>query len=395
MAEFGDALATGTDLVGAAESAVAQALEPLSGRRPDLFCVYVSGSREVANLHAVDEAGLTAMKLADAPVAIGCSAPGVIGAGHGVEGEGAVAAFAAVLPGVEIRPFHVQARRLGDSVLLRGLPDREVDDSAAVLLADPAGFPVVAFVEHCNDALAGLPLIGGLASGTGDGGRLFLDGRVVDGAVGVVLGGGADAGVTARTVVSQGCRPIGPPMTVTKAEQNVLLEVAGVPAFKKLQEIVAALPLDEQQLAIRGLHLGVAINEYAETHERGDFLIRGVLGADERIGALVVGDVVDVGTTVRFQVRDPAAADEDLAELLSALGTEPGDGVLLFSCTGRGRAMFPDSNHDVAAVRRVLHPQAVAGFFAAGEIGPVGGRNHVHGFTASLLTIGRRARPFE
>jgi small ligand-binding sensory domain FIST len=381
MADFGDGLATGADLVGAAESAVGQALEPLAGRRPDLLCVFVSGDDQ----HAVDEAGRTAMKLAEVPVALGCSAPGVIGSNHGVEGDNAVAAFAAVLPGVRIQPFHVQAHRVGDALLLGGLPDRDADDAAAVLLADPASFPIVAFVEHCNDAL-GLPLVGGLASGPG-GGRLFLDGRVVDGAVGVMLGGN----VTAQTVVSQGCRPIGPPMTVTKAEQNVLFEVAGVPAYQKLLEIVGAMPSDEQVLAMRGLHLGVAINEYAETHERGDFLVRAVLGGDERIGALVVGDVVDVGTTVRFQVRDPASADEDLAALLSTLDAEPGDGALLFSCTGRGRAMFPDADHDVAAVRRVLHPQAVAGFFAAGEIGPVVGRNHVHGFTASLLTIGRRA----
>jgi small ligand-binding sensory domain FIST len=377
MADFGDGLATGADLVRAAESAVARALEPLAGRRPDLLCVFVSGDDQ----HAVDEAGRTAMKLADAPVALGCCAPGVIGADHGVEGDNAVAAFAAVLPGVRIRPFHVQTHRVGDAMLLGGLPHRDADDAAAVLLADPAGFPIVPFVEHCNDAL-GLPVVGGLASGPG-GGQLFLDGRVVDGAVGIVLGGD----VTARTVVSQGCRPIGPPMTVTKAEENVLLELAGVPAFQKLREIVGALSVDEQALAMRGLQIGVAINEYAETHERGDFLIRGVLGGDERVGALVVGDAVDVGTTVRFQVRDPASADEDLTELLSTLDAEPGDGVLLFSCTGRGRAMFPDANHDIAVVRRMLHPQAVSGFFAAGEIGPVVGRNHVHGFTASLLVL--------
>src|ERR687888_130189 len=112
----------------------------------------------------------------------------------------------------------------------------------------------------------------GLAAGTDLVGaaRLFLDGRVVDGAVGIVLGGLDEAGVAVRTVVSQGCRPIGPPMTVTKAEQNVLFEVAGVPAYRKLEEIVSALLPDEQALAMRGLHLGVAIDEYTETHERGD-----------------------------------------------------------------------------------------------------------------------------
>jgi small ligand-binding sensory domain FIST len=157
----------------------------------------------------------------------------------------------------------------------------------------------------------------------------------------------------------------------------------------KLRQILAALGPEERAMVLRGLHLGVAMNEYAETHERGDFLIRGILGADEHTGALVVGDTVDVGTTVRFQVLDGAAAEEDLSEMLARLG-EPGDskGALLFSCNGRGRAMFPSADHDVIAVRQALGLDAVAGFFAAGEIGPVAGRNHVHGFTASVLAVG-------
>jgi len=119
--------------------------------------------------------------------------------------------------------------------------------------------------------------------------------------------------IAAHIAVSQGCRPIGPLMTVTKAERNMLVELAGMPAYRKLQQILAALPPGEQAMVLRGLHLGVAMNEYAETHERGDFLIRGILGADEQTGARVVGDAVDVGTTVRFQVLDGAAADEDLS----------------------------------------------------------------------------------
>jgi small ligand-binding sensory domain FIST len=367
MADVADGLATGTDLVAAAGSAVGQALERLGGCRPDLLCVFVRGG----NPETIVEAGATAMKIADAGTAIGCSAGGVIGAGRGVEQVDAVAVWAAVLPGVEVRPIHLSAQRVGDGVLL----------------ADPYGFPVVPFVAHCNDTRPGLPLVGGLASGPlGPGStKLLLDDVVRDGAVGVLLSGP----IAAHIAVSQGCRPIGPPMTVTKAEGNMLVELAGMPAYRKLRQILAALPPGEQAMVLRGLHLGVAMNEYAETHERGDFLIRGILGADEQTGALVVGDTVDVGTTVRFQVLDGAAADEDLSEMLARLG-ETGDsnGALLFSCNGRGRAMFPSADHDVIAVRQTLGLDAVAGFFAAGEIGPVAGRNHVHGFTASILAVG-------
>jgi small ligand-binding sensory domain FIST len=383
MADVADGLATGTDLVKVAESAVGQALERLGGRRPDLLCVFVHGD----DPNAIEGAATAAVKTADAGLAIGCSASGVIGAGRGVEQVDAVAAWAAVLPGVDLRPIHLRAHRVGDAVLLSGLPQPAGENAVGVLLADPYAFPIAPFVAHCNDTQPGLPLVGGLASGPlGPGSaKLLLNEVMVEGAVGVLLSGP----ITARIAVSQGCRPIGPPMTVTKADANMLLELAGLPAYRKLQEVVAELPPEERAFAVRGLHLGVAMNEYAETHERGDFLIRAMLGADERTGALVVGDTVDVGTTVRFQVRDAAAADEDLSELLRGLG-DAGEskGALLFSCNGRGKAMFPNADHDVVAVRQSLGLDAVAGFFAAGELGPIAGRNHVHGFTASILTVG-------
>lgn len=383
---FGDGLATGPDLVAAAESAVAQALEPLGGRRPDLLCVFVCGD----NPDTVAEAGLAASKLGGAGSTIGCSAGGVIGAGRGVEQVESVSVWAAVLPGVEIRPMHLQAQRVGDSMLVGGLPSESASSTGgevAVLLADPYSFPVVPFVEHCNQTRPGMPVVGGLAGGSlGPGStRLFLGDEVLDGAVGVLLSGP----VSAHIAVSQGCRPIGPPMTVTRSEQNALVELAGMPAYEKLKEIIEGLPPEEQTLAMRGLHLGIAMNEYADEHERGDFLIRGVLGADQRSGAVVVGDTVEVGTTVRFQVRDAESAGEDLRELLTGLGAAGEHrGALLFSCNGRGVTMFPTADHDVTCVRAVLGLDAVAGFFANGEIGPVAGRNHVHGFTASVLAFG-------
>ncbi|MFN2497336.1 MAG: FIST N-terminal domain-containing protein, partial [Pseudonocardiaceae bacterium] len=301
----------------------------------------------------------------------------------------AVSAFAACLPGTRTTPFHLELARLPDGGAVTGMPDRRADDAVAVLLADPATFPVAAFLQSSNDERTGLPFIGGVASGAGYSGsaRLFLDGHVVPaGAVGVLLGGS----VTVRPLVSQGCRPLGPPMIVTKAEGNVLLELAGMPALTKLEQIVTRLSLEDQRAVAHGLHIGVAMDEYAEEHERGDFLVRGVLGADRNAAAIAIGDVVEVGRTVRFQVRDASAADQDLTELFSRFQAElgPVGGALLFSCNGRGKAMFPSADHDVQAVRAGLGATGVAGFFAAGEIGPVAGRNYLHGFTASILAFG-------
>jgi small ligand-binding sensory domain FIST len=396
---FGDGLAQGPDLLAAAETAVAAATAPLAGRRPDLLGVFVSHP----DPDTAAAAGARAMEVAGATTAFGCRASGVIGDGRGIEDTPAVAVWAATLPDVRVTPFRLQAARHENGISVGGMPMPADDDAVAVLLADPFTFPAQGFVEQSDTALGGLPLIGGLATApTGTsalgpgrpapgGARLFLDGETHSGgAVGVMLGGA----VAVRTLVSQGCRPIGPTMTVTEAGGSELHALAGTPAYRKLEEILRDLSEEDRELALRGLHLGVAIDEYAEAHGRGDFLIRGVVGADEDTGTVTVGDVVEVGTTVRFHVRDATTAGEDLDALMAATADEgPVGGALLFSCTGRGRVMFgePDSehggaSHDVRAVRRGLAPR-VAGFFADGEIGPVASKNHLHGFTASVLAF--------
>jgi small ligand-binding sensory domain FIST len=382
MARFGDGLALGPDLSSAAVSAVEQALAPLSAA-PDLVCVFISGDDPEEIAAAARRAALAASPA----LLIGCSASGVIGGGRGVEDAGAVSAWAAVLPGARLEAFRLETLKAEDKLIVVGMPEGQDDDVVGLLLADPYSFPVDAFVERSDDALPGLALVGGLAeAGEHGDARLFVDGDVYeDGAVGVVIGGA----VTAATVVSQGARPIGPDMVVTKADENVLYELAGVPALEKLEQIVLELPEDEQELAGRGLLIGVAMDEYADEHERGDFLVRGVVGADTDSGAIAIGDVVDVGRTVRFQVRDAGAAEEELSALLERFDLAPVEGALLISCNGRGQAMFPDSDHDAKVLDRAFGPAGVGGFFAAGEIVPVDGRNHVHGFTASILAFCR------
>ncbi|WP_242900937.1 FIST signal transduction protein [Actinomadura terrae] len=386
MARFGDGLALGPDLTSAAGSAVEQALAPLSAA-PDLVCVFVRGD----DPEEVEAAARHAAGAAAPALVLGCSASGVIGAGRGVEDSGAVSAWAAVLPGARLDPFRLETLKADDRLIVVGMPEGQEDDVVGVLLADPYSFPVDAFVERSDDVLPGLPLVGGIADGEVRGGtRLFVGGDVYsDGAVGVVLGGP----LAAATVVSQGARPIGPDMVVTRADENVLYELAGVPALEKLEQIVALLPEEEQEMAGQGLLIGVAMNEYADEHEHGDFLVRGVVGADAGSGAIAIGDVVEVGRTVRFQVRDAGAAEEDLAALLDRFDLGPVEGALLFSCNGRGQAMFPDSDHDAKVLDRAFGPAGIGGFFAAGEIGPVSGRNHVHGFTASILAFGRPGEP--
>jgi small ligand-binding sensory domain FIST len=215
---------------------------------------------------------------------------------------------------------------------------------------------------------------------------LMRDGEVhTDGAVAVRL-----RGAEVLPCVSQGAGPVGPEMTITSAEANVIGQLAGKPAMERLGEVIVALPEHERELAASGVLIGLVIDENRPEHERGDFLVRPIIGADRESGAMAIGEPVRVGQTVRLHVRDAASADEDLREALGvqaqALGADGAAGALLFTCNGRGSHMFEVPDHDAAALQDSLGVPT-AGFFCAGEIGPVGGRNFLHGFTATMAVF--------
>jgi small ligand-binding sensory domain FIST len=184
------------------------------------------------------------------------------------------------------------------------------------------------------------------------------------------------------TVVSQGCRPIGDPMVVTKSERNIVYELAGRPALERLVGLLESLDPDERRLAQQGIHLGRVIDERRTDYGRGDFLIRNVIGGDRQIGAIAVGDEVEVGATVQFQVRDADSADEDLRAMLATCASRA---ALVFTCNGRGSHLFGRPDHDATVIHEAVDRGATAGMFCAGELGPVGGRSFLHGFTASVL----------
>jgi small ligand-binding sensory domain FIST len=382
---IGDGLALGGDLLVAARQAVASALAPLAGERPDLACVFVSGGTPEKTRAAL----VRAAELTGARTTVGCGAHGVMAAGRGIEATGGVSVWVAVLPSVPVRAFHLEVLRTDETVAVLGMPQRRDDDVVGVLLADPWSFPADGFVAAADTPVGHLPLVGGLASGAAGPGDtcLLVDGQVRSrGAVGVVLGGD----LAVHTLVSQGCRPLGHPMTVTASEGETLLSLAGRPAFEQAKAAISTLPAQEQVRAVRGLTLGIAEDEYADVHT--DFDVRQILAADHASGAISVGGEIPVGTTVQFMLRDATAAHSDLAEVLGAfrrsVPLEGLAGALVFSGNSRGRAMFPTPDHDVTAVRGGLGLENVAGFFTAGEIGPLGGRNRLHGHAATVLAFG-------
>jgi small ligand-binding sensory domain FIST len=313
---------------------------------------------------------------------LGCVAQGVVAGVCELEHGPAVAVWAAALPGAEIECFHAAAVQTGEGITVAGFPELD-DPGLVVLLVDPFSFPAGAFLARLNEEREQIPLVGGIATGgqRPGGQALILDDAVhAEGAVGAVV-----SGAQVRTVVSQGCRPIGREAVITRCQGNLVYELAGRPALERLRAEIAALSAAERALAARGLLAGLVIDENRPQYDTGDFLMRGLLGLDEASGALALGDNVRVGQTLRFFVRDAASADADLRRALAgALRQARPAGALLFTCNGRGTHMFPEPDHDARVVAHALRTRALAGFFCGGEIGPVGGKAFLHGFTATL-----------
>jgi len=322
-------------------------------------------------------------------VLLGCTGEGVIAESEEIEGDPAVALWAARLPGVPVSPIRLAFTQEEEGFTVSGWPDLPAEGAehpTFLLLAEPFSTPVDEVLSSMAERYPGSLAIGGLAGGGHDVGqnRVLLNDEVHDsGLVGVAVSGP----VSVRTLVSQGCRPIGERFVVTRAEKNVIHELGGSPALARLETVFKSLGSAERRMAHRALHVGIVMDEQRNRFERGDFLIRNLVGADRTTGSVAIGDLVREGQTVQFHIRDAGSASEDLNLLLTAersKGARPTRGALLFSCCGRGRGLFGRPHHDVMTVRERMGDIPIAGFFAQGEIGPVGGSNFLHGYTASV-----------
>lgn len=324
---------------------------------------------------------------------IGCTGESIVGLGQEVEDAPAISLWVARLPGVNLTPVRLEFVTTPEGGSFAGWPDSAhhaiVDDTTLLLLAEPFSFPADGLLERLGEDWPKMRVLGGMASGAHAPGQnvVFVGDQAYNaGAVGVLV----DGDVQIRSVVSQGCRPIGRTFVITKAERNMILEMSGKPPLAQFQEVLESLSPEEHALVQRGLHVGQVIDEYRETFERGDFLIRNVLGADRKTGAIAIGDYAQVGRTVQFHIRDAQSADEDLRSLLSAGDDPAAQGALVFTCNGRGTRLFDAPHHDARVIGEQCGEIPLAGFFAQGEIGPVGGRNFLHGFTASVALFQRK-----
>jgi small ligand-binding sensory domain FIST len=377
---IGTGLSEELDPRGAGIAAALSARAGLIGEPCDVALAFASGAHLAA-----PEAMLEGVQEALGPVTLaGCGAGGVLGSGQEREEGTALVVWAANLGRGVATPFLAGVEPVEDGLAVTGLPDLE-GAAGAVLLADPSSFPTDPLLHELADRAPGVPVLGGLASARMlDGeGALFVDEDVVStGAVGLRLDD-----VDLVSLVSQGAAPLGPEMTITAGEGSVIAELAGRPALEKLQEVVGGLDAADRARLTTGPLLGIVVDGDKPDYVQGDFLVRNIADADPEEGSIAVQAAVRPGQVVRLHARDAVSADRDLRQAL-ALRHAALDGAvagaLVFSCNGRGRRMFGVPDHDAGALAEGLGGAPAAGFFAAGEIGPVGRESFLHGFTATV-----------
>jgi len=386
--KLASAVSDQTSLEAAIEECVSSVRKELGELSPDLAVVFIS-------THFASEYRQVPVILGDklGPVLLfGCSAGGVIGGGREVEHRPGFSLTVAHLPGVELSPFHVESQDLPD---MDAAPDewenalkvKAGSDPNFLLLVDPFSFPAANFLMGMDYAFNSSVKVGGMASGGNSPGdnALFLGDQAHDsGAIGLAMTGN----IALDTVVAQGCRPVGQLMSITKSQQNLLMELDQRPPLDLVRELYTSSSQRDQELMQSSLFLGILMDDLMEEPKHGDFLVRNVVGIDSKSGVMAIGEILREGQRVQFHLRDSLTSTDDLAELLTRYSGEErntrGEGALLFSCLGRGEYLYGYPDHDTNMFRDKVGAIPLGGFFCNGEIGPVGSTTFLHGYTSSF-----------
>lgn len=378
------------ELEVAIQQAAGEVGPSLGSAEPDLLMAFVSPHHED---DYPEVPALLRRHFPSVPI-VGCSGGGVVGGGREVEHSAAISLTAASLPSVDMSTFRLEP---GECKEIAEHPDRWAatiglepgEPAHFVLLPEPYSSNARQLVAGLDDTFPDSLKVGGLASGAqrpGDNALILDDGVFPDGLVGLVIRGG----MRMDSIVSQGCRPIGTPLFVTRAFRNRVLELDGKRPTDVLGELFAELDDEDRQLFRHALSIGVVMHGDRDTYEHGDFLIRNIVGLDPDTGLMAVGEMVEPGQVVQFHLRDAVTSARDLSALLSGYrsdAAEMPDGVLLFSCLGRGETLYGEPDHDSRLIAEHLGPAPIGGFFCSGEIGPVNERTFLHGYTSSIAVF--------
>jgi small ligand-binding sensory domain FIST len=382
MIAAGTGIAVGGAADNAALEASLEALERSGTDRADLALVFVTGdahTRAHEALHAV-------RRVTGAPVVMGCSGTGILTERREVEDDLAVAVLAVRCERLLATPFAFERqgeRRDLGTELARRIGPTVAEGGCALVLPDAMGCNPSALLGQLHDALGFVPVLGAVAAGS----PMFelYNTDAMEGAlVGVAL-----SGLAPVIGVTQGCTPIGEPYVITHAEGNVIQRIGSRPALEMLTEAIRANPDTQARIRHAGVFAGLAMDPAKSPLERGDFLVRNLVGADQSSGAVALAERVRVGQTLQFQIRDAEASRQDLRDMLDELaerlhGRRPAFGCY-FDCAGRGRGLYGVPDHDVRLIRERLGEFPLVGFFGNGEFAPIGRRNFFHNYTGALV----------
>lgn len=379
------------DAAKAGAEAVAQALEAMDGRKPDLILLFATAGFEQDRLvQAVSDAAQRA------PI-IGCSGEGVIGALGSDEGSHGVALAAIASDELTFHPLSITGLSKDSRACATELARRvcELPGDARLLLLFPDGVTAhfAGFFETLDAALPPSIMVAG-----GSAGDMLRFERTYqyagaevrsDSLSALVISGSVDP----QLVISHGCGLIGSEQTVTRAAEGELLEINHEPAWEYFRRY-----LPEETQSLNGMHVAhlVVAERVGDSGEGfGDLLIRVPLRLDAERGSLFFAAGISPGTTIQMALRDAAMVarrgEEAARELRSRREEEPLL-VIELNCAGRGRLLFGDAANEL-----LIGPQQRAfggkvpwvGLHTYGEIAPVGGRTRFHNYTGVLCALYR------
>jgi small ligand-binding sensory domain FIST len=367
---------------------LAQLQERLRGEEPDLVLLFLSSQHRGQARAILDGVRQRYPRCR----VFGCTASGVLGAGREIERREGLSAIAARLPRVALGALYCRPGVVPDVArLASAFGVTAADDPHFLVLGDPHDPTLVQLLAVLDEAYPRAVKVGGLFSGSAPGEGLLIDDDLLrsEGSMVLALSGN----LRVHGLLSQGCRPVGEPMIVTRCRDNVIEQLNVGKPVEALRKLFGSLDAREQALCRHALHLGLEMKANAHEFHAGDFLVREVLGLDPNSGAMAVGARMQDYQVVQFHLRDGLSAARDLDRQFARLPDDAAvrwRAALMFSCTGRGQALFGVPNHDSDALARRLGSLPVAGFFAAGEIGRVEGTTFIHGYTSAIALFGER-----
>lgn len=335
------------------------------------------------------------------PMLIGCTSNGVIADNREFENEPGISVSLFHFPETTARAIHapenVLSSLLGDGPTLKQHLRDHHQANSWILFGSSESIAGDQWLQDWDAATGSAVTVGGFAGvdPTTLQSALFLNGEILhQGAVALSLEGE----VRIEPLISQGCRPVGSPWTVTRSEQNIIQQIGNRPILEVLRDTLEGMSRTDQKQARGNIFIGVVRDEYKAEFATGDFLVRNLAAIDPQSGAVAIATPLRVGQNLQFQIRDAQTASIGFEELLRTKADDLRGhevlGACLCDCIGRGSSLYGVPDHDASLIQSIFPGLPVGGLFCNGEFATQQNRTLLHGYAASLgLFV--RSSPFK